>query len=157
MKIGIGYDVHELVPDRDLIIGGIKIEHPKGLKGHSDGDVLIHAVIDALLGALGKEDIGTLFPDNDIKYKDIDSKILLKEVNKIMKEYKFKVGNLDCIIIAQKPKMRKYIAPMKEVVSKILETSVDNINIKATTTEGLGFVGREEGIGAQCVVLLDNR
>ena len=157
MKIGIGYDVHELVPDRDLIIGGIKIEHPKGLKGHSDGDVLIHAVIDALLGALGKEDIGTLLPDNDIKYKDIDSKILLKEVNKIMKEYKFKVGNLDCIIIAQKPKMRKYIAPMKEVVSKILETSVDNINIKATTTEGLGFVGREEGIGAQCVVLLDNR
>src|SRR6056297_550723 len=157
MKIGIGYDVHELVQNRDLIIGGIKIEHSKGLKGHSDGDVLIHAVIDALLGALGKEDIGTLFPDNDIKYKDIDSKILLKEVNKIMKEYKFKVGNLDCIIIAQKPKMRKYIAPMKEVVSKILETSVDNINIKATTTEGLGFVGREEGIGAQCVVLLDNR
>jgi len=157
MKIGIGYDVHELVPNRDLIIGGIKIEHSKGLKGHSDGDVLIHSIIDALLGALGREDIGTLFPDDDMKYKDIDSKILLKEVNRLMKDSKFKVGNLDCIIIAQKPKMRKYISKMKEVISKILETSSDNINIKATTTEGLGFTGREEGIGAQCVVLLDNK
>ena len=109
MKIGIGYDVHELVPNRDLIIGGIKIEHSKGLKDHSDGDVLIHSIIDALLGALGREDIGTLFPDDDMKYKDIDSKILLKEVNRLMKDSKFKVGNLDCIIIAQKPKMRKYI------------------------------------------------
>ncbi|MFO7887042.1 MAG: 2-C-methyl-D-erythritol 2,4-cyclodiphosphate synthase [Eubacteriales bacterium] len=157
MKIGIGYDVHELVPDRDLMIGGIKIEHPKGLKGHSDGDVLLHAVIDALLGALGKEDIGTLFPDNDTKYKDIDSKILLEEANKLMKESKFKVGNLDCIIIAERPKMSEHISKMKSIISKILKTSEKNINIKATTTEGLGFTGREEGIAAQCVLLLDNK
>jgi len=156
MKIGIGYDVHELVQNRDLIIGGIKIEHSKGLKGHSDGDVLIHAVVDALLGALGKEDIGTLFPDSDMKYKDIDSKILLEKVYKLMEDSKFKIGNLDCIIIAEKPKMREYISKMKLVIAGILKTSVDNINIKATTTEGLGFTGREEGIGAQCVVLLDN-
>lgn len=157
MKIGIGYDVHELIPNRDLIIGGIKIEHPKGLKGHSDGDVLIHSVIDALLGALGKEDIGTLFPDRDIKYKDIDSKILLKEVFKLVEDSNYKIGNLDCVIIAERPKMREHISKMKSIISKILKTSEKNINIKATTTEGLGFTGREEGIAAQCVLLLDNK
>ncbi|SRR6056297_905307 len=157
MKIGIGYDVHELVQNRDLIIGGIKIEYPKGLKGHSDGDVLIHSIIDALLGALGREDIGTLFPDSNIKYKDIDSKLLLEEVYKLMEIESYKIGNLDCVIIAEKPKMRKNISEMKLVISQILKTSENNINIKATTTEGLGFTGREEGIGAQCVVLLDNK
>ncbi len=157
MKIGIGYDVHQLVENRDLIIGGVKIEHTKGLKGHSDGDVLIHAVIDAVLGALGKEDIGTLFPDSDMEYKDIDSKILLKDVYKLMEDSKFKIGNLDCVIIAEKPKMRKHISKMKSTLSEILETSEKNINIKATSTEGLGFTGREEGIAAQCVVLLDNK
>jgi 2-C-methyl-D-erythritol 2,4-cyclodiphosphate synthase len=155
MKIGIGYDVHKLVKNRDLIIGGVKIDHSKGLEGHSDGDVLIHAIMDALLGALGKNDIGTLFPDTDSKYKNIDSKLLLKEVYEIVKECNYKIVNIDCIIEAEKPKMRNHISKMKEILSKILSIDIDDINIKATTTEKLGFIGREEGIAAQSAVLLD--
>jgi len=155
MRIGIGYDVHKFKEGRDLILGGVKIEYDKGLEGHSDADVLIHSIIDGILGALGKGDIGTLFPDTDIKYKDIDSKILLSEVCKLMKDSKFKIGNIDCTILAEKPKMREYIPKMEIIIAEILETFKENINIKATTTEKLGFIGREEGIAAQSAVFLD--
>lgn len=151
-RIGIGYDIHKLVKNRDLIIGGIKIEHEKGLFGHSDADVLIHAIIDAMLGALCLSDIGTLFPDNDESFKNIDSKILLKKVFELVKEKGYKISNLDCNIIAQKPKMMIYIPKMKEVLSKILETS--EISIKAKTNEKMDAVGQELAIEAQASVLL---
>lgn len=156
MKIGIGYDVHALVENRSLIIGGVKIPYDKGLEGHSDADVLIHAIMDSLLGAVGKGDIGCLFPDTDNKFKDIDSRILLREVCEIIKENNYKIGNIDAIIIAQKPKMNTYIEIMKKNIAQDLEIDVKNINIKATTTEHLGFEGRGEGIGAQSVCLLEN-
>lgn len=156
MRIGIGYDVHALVNNRKLIIGGVDIPFEKGLDGHSDADVLIHAVMDSLLGALALGDIGKLFPDTDMNFKDIDSRILLREVAKIMKDKNFKLGNLDAIIIAQKPKMSPYIEEMKKKLAADLETDILNINIKATTTEHLGFEGRGEGIAAQAVCLLEN-
>ena len=155
MRIGIGYDVHKLKEGRELIIGGIKIQYHKGLEGHSDADVLIHSIIDAILGALGKGDIGVMFPDSESKYKNIDSKLLLTEVYRLMKKSKYKIVNLDSIIIAEKPKMSMYTLEMKSVISEILDTTEDNINIKATTTEKLGFTGRGQGIAAQSVVLLD--
>jgi 2-C-methyl-D-erythritol 2,4-cyclodiphosphate synthase len=155
MRIGIGYDVHKLKEGRELIIGGIKIQYHKGLEGHSDADVLIHSIIDAILGALGKGDIGVMFPDSESKYKNIDSKLLLTEVYRLMKKSKYKIANLDSIIIAEKPKMSMYTLEMKSVISEILDTTEDNINIKATTTEKLGFTGRGQGIAAQSVVLLD--
>lgn len=156
MKVGIGYDVHALVENRNLVIGGVKIPYYKGLYGHSDADVLIHAIMDSLLGAMGKGDIGCLFPDSDNKFKDVDSRILLRHVCIIIKENKFKIGNIDAVIIAQKPKMITYIETMKENIASDLETDVKNINIKATTTENLGFEGRGEGIAAQAICLLEN-
>ena len=156
MKIGIGYDVHALVENRKLIIGGVHIPYEKGLDGHSDADVLIHAIMDSLLGAMCLGDIGHLFPDGDNKYKDADSRILLREVYNLMKINNYKLGNLDAVIIAQKPKMMNYIEEMKIKIAQDLETDITNINIKATTTEHLGFEGRGEGIAAQSVCLLVN-
>lgn len=156
MKVGIGYDVHALVENKSLIIGGVKIPYEKGLEGHSDADVLIHAIMDSLLGAMGKGDIGCLFPDSDNKFKDIDSRILLRKVNELMKENHFKIGNIDAVIIAQKPKMNVHIDYMKKNIAQDLETDVKNVNIKATTTEHLGFEGRGEGIAAQSICLLEN-
>lgn len=154
MKIGIGYDVHALVENRKLILGGIDIPYEKGLLGHSDADVLVHAIMDSILGALGLGDIGKHFPDTDEEYKDISSLILLERVYDIMTESKYKIGNIDTVIIAQSPKLAPYIEDMKLNISKILNTPVFNINIKATTTEKLGFEGRKEGISAQSVCLL---
>lgn len=155
MRIGTGYDVHELVEGRRLVLGGIEIPFEKGLLGHSDADVLIHAIMDSILGALALGDIGLLFPDTDMKYKDIDSKILLKKVIEVMKENNFQIGNVDVVVMAQRPKLRPYIDEMRSVISEILLTDVKNVSIKATTTEKLGFVGREEGIAAQAVVILE--
>ena len=155
MRIGIGFDVHELVVDRDLIIGGVKIDHEKGLLGHSDADVLVHAINDAIIGALCLGDIGKLFPDNDPKYKDISSLIMTKEVVSLMKEKGYKIGNVDSVISAQRPKLSGYIIEMRKNIANVLETDIENISIKATTTEHLGFEGREEGISAQVVVLLE--
>lgn len=155
MRIGTGYDVHELVEGRRLVLGGIEIPFEKGLLGHSDADVLIHAIMDSILGALALGDIGLLFPDTDMKYKDIDSKILLKKVVEVMKENNFQIGNVDVVVMAQRPKLRPYIDKMRSVISEILLTDVKNVSIKATTTEKLGFVGREEGIAAQAVVILE--
>lgn len=154
MRIGIGYDVHKLVDNKNLIIGGVEIPFHKGLLGHSDADVLVHAIMDSILGALGEKDIGKHFPDTDNTYKDISSMVLLERVYGIMLESKYKIGNIDSIIVAQRPKMAPYIDEMKSKISKTLNTSPENINIKATTTEGLGFVGREEGIAAYSVCLL---
>lgn len=155
MRIGIGYDVHKLVDDRKLFIGGIEIPYEKGLLGHSDADVLIHAIMDSILGALALRDIGYHFPDTDNEYKDIDSKILLKRVYEIMKEKNYKIGNIDSVIACQKPKLAPYIDDMKKVIAEILNTDVENISIKATTTEKLGFIGRGEGISSEAVCLLE--
>ena len=155
MRIGLGFDVHELVVDRDLIIGGVKIDHEKGLLGHSDADVLVHAINDAIIVALCLGDIGKLFPDNDPKYKDISSLIMTKEVVRLMKEKGYKIGNVDSVISAQQPKLAGYILQMRKNIANVLETDIENISIKATTTEHLGFEGREEGISSQAVVLLE--
>jgi 2-C-methyl-D-erythritol 2,4-cyclodiphosphate synthase len=154
-RIGIGYDIHKLIEGRDLIIGGIKITHEKGLLGHSDADVLIHALIDGMLGALALDDIGTLFPDTNPKYKDIDSTILLKHVCKLIKEKGYKISNIDSNIIAQAPKMMPYIPKMKEILCKILELSPDDLSIKAKTKENLDAVGQKLAIEANAVVLLE--
>ncbi|HRC81701.1 MAG TPA: 2-C-methyl-D-erythritol 2,4-cyclodiphosphate synthase [Sedimentibacter sp.] len=157
MKVGIGYDVHALVENRKLIIGGVYIPYEKGLLGHSDSDVLIHAIMDSLLGAMGIGDIGKLFPDSDDAYKDADSRVLLRRVYEIMQENNYSICNLDAVIIAQKPKMSPYIEEMKRNIAEDLKSDVSNISIKATTTEHLGFEGRGEGIGAQCVCLLETK
>lgn len=157
MRIGIGYDVHKLVEGRDLIIGGVKIPHEKGLLGHSDADVLTHAIMDALLGAAALGDIGTHFPDTAAEYKDVDSLVLLKEVKKMLKERSYKIINIDGVIIAQEPKMKPYIPAMRKVLCEVLNLSEDQINIKATTEEGLGFTGSKEGISSQVAVLIDKR
>lgn len=154
MKIGIGYDVHKLVKGRKLIIGGVNIPFEKGLLGHSDADVLIHAIMDSILGALGAGDIGKHFPDTDEQYKDISSLVLLERVYNIMKKEKYEIGNIDSIIVAQRPKMAPYIEEMKKNIAYILNTDTSNINIKATTTENLGFVGKEKGIASYSVCIL---
>ncbi|CBK74236.1 2C-methyl-D-erythritol 2,4-cyclodiphosphate synthase [Butyrivibrio fibrisolvens 16/4] len=154
MRIGTGYDVHKLVEGRDLIIGGVKIEHTLGLLGHSDADVLLHAIADAVLGAAGLKDIGAHFPDTDPKYKGADSMKLLEEVRELVMDKGYVVGNVDATVIAQKPKLRPYIEQMEENVAKCLGIDVDQVNIKATTEEHLGFTGREEGISSQAVCLL---
>jgi 2-C-methyl-D-erythritol 2,4-cyclodiphosphate synthase len=154
MKIGIGYDVHVFKKGRKLILGGVEINFNKGLSGHSDADVLTHSIMDAILGACGLGDIGGHFSDSDMKYKDISSLLLLKEVKNKMKSKKYKIGNIDCVLILEKPKIFSYIPEMKKKLSKVLEINTDKVNIKATTTEGLGFCGREEGIAAQSIVLL---
>ena len=153
-RIGIGYDIHKLIEGRDLIIGGIKITHEKGLLGHSDADVLIHAIIDGLLGALALDDIGTIFPDTDPKYKDIDSTILLKHVYNLVKSKGYSIVNIDSNIIAQAPKMMPYIPKMKEVLCKILNLKPEELSIKAKTKEKLDAVGQKLAIESNAVVLL---
>ncbi|MFY9214037.1 MAG: 2-C-methyl-D-erythritol 2,4-cyclodiphosphate synthase [Tissierellaceae bacterium] len=154
MRIGFGYDVHRLVEGRDLIVGGVRIPHERGLLGHSDADVLVHAIMDSILGALALGDIGKHFPDTDPEYKDISSIILLERVFKLMKEQGYEIGNIDATVAAQRPKLALYIDEMRANIAKVLETELENINIKATTTEELGFVGRKEGISSYCVCLL---
>ncbi|AXN39098.1 2-C-methyl-D-erythritol 2,4-cyclodiphosphate synthase [Peribacillus sp. NPDC060186] len=153
-RIGQGYDVHQLVEGRPLIIGGITIPYEKGLLGHSDADVLLHTVADACLGAIGAGDIGKHFPDTDPEFKDADSAKLLQYIWAIVKKEGYVLGNADCTIIAQSPKMAPYIEEMRVRIAELLDASVDQINVKATTTEKLGFTGRSEGIAAQAVVLL---
>ncbi len=153
-RIGQGFDVHQLTEGRPLIIGGIEIPYEKGLLGHSDADVLLHTIADACLGAIGEGDIGRHFPDTDPNFKDADSAKLLEHVWGIVKDKGYSLGNVDCTIIAQKPKMAPYIESIKERVAVLLEGTIDQVNVKATTTEKLGFTGRGEGIAAQAVILL---
>ena len=153
-RIGHGYDVHRLEEGKKFIIGGIEINHSKGAIGHSDADVVIHVICDALLGAMSLGDIGSHFPDTDNKYKGIDSKILLGDVINIMKENKYDMVNIDVTILLQKPKLRDHIDTMRKTIAEITGSEVSSISVKATTTEGLGFVGREEGVAAHCVCLL---
>lgn len=155
MRIGIGCDTHRLVEGRDLILGGVKIEHDKGLLGHSDADALVHAVIDALLGAAGMGDIGTLFPDNDMKYKDISSLVLLEETGKRLKEAGYEIVNIDTVIIAQKPKMAPYKSLMAQKMAQSLKIDPSLINVKAKTNENMGFTGREEGIETRAAALIN--
>lgn len=155
MKIGHGYDVHRLVAGRPLILGGVNIEHSKGLLGHSDADVLLHAICDAIIGALGLGDIGTHFPDTDEKYAGADSRDLLRNVVRLMHDRTCQVSNLDCTVVAQAPKLSPYIMQMKGNISADLGCEQSQINIKATTTEKLGFVGREEGIEAHAVIIIE--
>ena len=154
IRVGMGYDVHQLVPDRELWMGGIKIEHSLGLLGHSDADVLIHAICDALLGAANMRDIGYHFPDNKEEFHNIDSKILLKKTVELIAGKGYDVGNIDATVCAERPKLKNHIPAMKEVMAKIMDIDADDISIKATTEERLGFTGREEGISASAVVLI---
>lgn len=154
MRIGTGYDVHAFEEGRRLIIGGVEIPHERGLAGHSDADVLLHAITDAMLGALALGDIGKLYPDSSADFKDIDSRILLRDAFALIKSKGYAIGNLDAVIVAQRPKMAPYIEAMRENVAGDLETETGRISIKATTTERLGFEGREEGISSQAVILL---
>lgn len=154
MRIGFGYDVHEFTENRKLILGGIDIPCGKGLLGHSDADVLVHAIMDSILGALGQGDIGKHFPDTDSKYKDISSIDLLSKVKEIMDKKGYIIGNIDATIAAENPKLAPYIELMRGRIAETLSTLRDNINIKATTTEKLGFIGREEGISSYCVCLI---
>ncbi len=154
MRVGIGYDVHKLVKERDLIIGGVNIPHEKGLLGHSDADVLLHAIMDSLLGALALGDIGKHFPDNDETYKGANSLKLLEHVGILIKEKGYTVNNIDATIIAQKPKIAPYIKAMRNNIGKVLNIEIDRINVKATTEENLGFTGREEGISSQAICSL---
>lgn len=155
MRIGHGYDVHRLVPGRGLILGGVKLEYPLGLDGHSDADVLTHAVMDALLGAAGLGDIGRHFPDNDPAYKGIDSQILLSMVRELLSSKGFRVGNIDVTVIAQAPKLAPHVAAMENNLAATLGIEHSRINIKATTEERLGFTGRGEGISCHAVCLLE--
>jgi len=154
LRIGFGYDVHQLTDGRDFFLGGIKIPYEKGALGHSDADVLIHAICDAILGAASLRDIGFHFPDNKNDYKDIDSKILLKSVIELITEKSYKINNIDATICLQAPKINPYIEAMKNTLAPILQIDIEDISIKATTTEQMGFVGRGDGISAYAVVLL---
>lgn len=157
MRVGTGYDVHKLGPDRKLIIGGVEIPHETGLIGHSDADVLTHAIMDALLGAAALGDIGLLFPDNDPAYEGADSIELLKVVGSRLDEKGYTIGNIDATIIAQAPKMRPYIDEMRERISSALGLDIDAVNVKATTEEGLGFTGSKEGLSAQAICCLNEK
>lgn len=157
IKIGYGFDVHAFVPNRKLILGGIEIPHEKGLLGHSDADVLLHAICDAILGALALGDIGKHFPDNDPKYKDADSKILLDKVYYLMTDFHYEIGNIDSTILLEEPKISTFIPEMRKVIATILNVNVDHVSVKATTSERMGYVGREEGCAAHAVVLLINK
>ncbi|MCK1976624.1 2-C-methyl-D-erythritol 2,4-cyclodiphosphate synthase [Jeotgalicoccus huakuii] len=157
MRIGHGYDVHAFDENRPLILGGMEIPHDRGLKGHSDADVVLHTVTDAILGALALGDIGKFFPDTDAQYKDADSKKLLSAVVEMMTEKGYEIGNIDVVVIAEKPKLREYIDTMRQNVADLLLTKIENVNIKATTSEKLGFTGREEGIASEAVVLLNKQ
>ena len=155
MRIGHGYDVHRLVEDRKLILGGVEVPHTLGLLGHSDADVLTHAVMDALLGAAGLWDIGHAFPDTDPAYKGIDSMVLLARVMEMLREKGFSVGNVDATILAQRPKLAPYIPQMRQNLARMMEVTPDRVNVKATTEEGLGFTGSVEGMAAHAVLLLN--
>lgn len=154
MRVGLGYDVHKLVEDRDLILGGVKVPHTLGLLGHSDADVLVHAIMDALLGAAALGDIGKHFPDTDEAYKGADSMMLMARVRELIEEKGYVIENIDATIIAQKPKLRPYIDQMEDNIAKVLHIERDQINVKATTEERLGFTGREEGMAAQAICSL---
>ena len=155
IRIGEGYDVHRLVEGRRLVLGGVEIPYEKGLLGHSDADVLLHAVADALLGAAALGDIGRHFPDNDPSFKDADSKVLLARVVSLLKEKGYRAVNLDCTVIAQRPKLMGYMEEMRKCIASLLEIDVDFVNVKATTEEKLGFTGRGEGISARAVCLIE--
>lgn len=155
MRIGMGYDVHKLVADRDLIVGGVTIPFEKGLLGHSDADVLLHAVMDAMLGAAALGDIGKHFPDTEKKYKDVSSMELMKQVGQLIEQEFYIIENIDATIIAQVPKMRPYIDQMRQNIADVLELDIDQVNVKATTEEGLGFTGSGEGISAQAICGLE--
>ena len=154
MRVGMGYDVHCFTPERPLVLGGVKIPHDRGLLGHSDADVLVHAVCDALLGAAGMGDIGLHFPDTDEAYKNISSLVLLKRVGKMLFKSGFSIINLDATILAQKPKVAPHRTEMQHNIARALNIAVGLVNIKSTTTEGLGSIGREEGIGAMCIAMI---
>lgn len=154
IRVGFGYDVHRLVEGRELWLGGIKLQHSHGLLGHSDADVLIHAICDALLGAANMRDIGYHFPDNASEYKNIDSKILLEQTIGLIAEKGYSVGNIDATICAERPKLKNHIPEMQQVLAQLMKVEVEDVSIKATTTEHLGFTGREEGISAYATVLL---
>lgn len=155
IRVGFGFDVHQLVPGRELWLGGIKFEHELGLLGHSDADVLIHAICDALLGAANMRDIGYHFPDNAGEFKNIDSKILLEKTVDLIETKGYRVGNVDATVCAERPKMKARIPEIQEVLAKLMGVEVDDVSIKATTTEKLGFTGREEGISAYATVLIE--
>ncbi|MDU1911008.1 2-C-methyl-D-erythritol 2,4-cyclodiphosphate synthase [Fusobacterium sp.] len=155
IRIGNGYDVHILTEGRKLVLGGIEVPHIKGILGHSDGDVLVHAIMDAMLGALALGDIGRHFPDTDMKYENIDSTILLKRVKELVAERGYKIINLDSIIVLQKPKIKPYIEAMRKRIAEVLEIDVEQVSVKATTEEKLGFTGDESGVKSYCVVLLE--
>ncbi|MFC1668192.1 2-C-methyl-D-erythritol 2,4-cyclodiphosphate synthase [Chlamydiota bacterium] len=157
MKIGFGYDIHRLVPDRELVLGGVTIPFEKGLLGHSDADVLIHAICDGLLGAMGKRDIGMHFSDTDEHYKNISSTILLSEVKKMMDTDRYCLINLDTVLILENPRIAEFIPEMQKIVSQFLQTSSHNISIKATTHEGVGDIGRGEAIASYAIVLIDQQ
>ena len=155
IRVGHGYDVHRFADDRKLILGGVDIPYEKGLLGHSDADVLVHAIMDSMLGAAALGDIGIHFPDTDPKYSGADSIELLKEVVRLLKEKGFAVSNIDATVIAQKPKLKPYIEKMRERIANAMDTDIENVSIKATTEEKLGFTGRLEGISAHCVSLIE--
>lgn len=155
IRVGFGFDVHRLVPERELWLGGIKLEHELGLLGHSDADVLIHAICDALLGAANMRDIGYHFPDNAGEFKNIDSKILLARTVKLIEEKGYTIGNIDATVCAERPKLKARIPEMQNVLARVIGIDIDDISIKATTTEKLGFTGREEGISAYATVLIE--
>ena len=155
IRVGFGYDVHRLAPGRELWLGGIKFDYPMGLLGHSDADVLIHAICDALLGAANMRDIGYHFPDTEAEYKDVDSKLLLSETVELIATKGYRVGNVDATICAEKPKLNPHIPAMQQVLSRLMKIDIDEVSIKATTTEKLGFTGREEGLSAYATVLIE--
>ncbi len=154
IRVGFGYDVHALVPGRELWLGGIKIEHTLGLLGHSDADVLIHAICDALLGAANMRDIGYHFPDTAGEYKNIDSKILLRDTMRLLRDAGYELGNIDATVAAERPKLNPHIPAMKKILAEVMNVDEEDISIKATTTEKLGFTGRQEGISAYATVLI---
>ncbi len=155
IRVGFGFDVHQLVEGRELWLGGVRLEHEKGLLGHSDADVLIHAVCDALLGAANMRDIGSHFPDTAGEFKDVDSKILLKRTVELIATKGYRVGNIDATICAERPKLKSHIPAMQEKMAEVMDIDPDSVSIKATTTEKLGFTGREEGISAYATVLIE--
>lgn len=154
IRVGFGYDVHQLVENRELWLGGVQIPHDKGALGHSDADVLLHAICDALLGAAGKRDIGFYFPDTSSEFKNIDSKILLQRTLQVLKDDGWKVGNIDSTLCMERPKIMSFVPEMKKVISTICEIEEEDVSIKATTSEKMGFVGREEGVNAYAVALI---
>lgn len=157
MRIGIGYDVHKLIKERKLILGGVEIPFPKGLLGHSDADVLIHAIIDAIIGALGEGSIGDHFPDTDQQYKDVSSMILLEKIGGLVEEKKYSINNIDATIVCQAPKLAPFIPQMVLNIAKALNISADQVNVKAKTEEGLGFTGKGQGISAQAICLVHKK